>query len=279
MDQAAPHGQLGERSWWDRLLRQHVFWLARVSAWYWRKTFSFPGHGDARAYYVDVANNTAGHVSNLPPCPDSHLRVVCVSDTHTYHDHFDIPQGDIFIHAGDLTFMNKNFQSTIVKFNSFLGRLPHTLKFVVPGNHDRGAQEDEEETRKLMSNAVLAPNHGITHENITIWGNAFSNPSAGSSNRAFTDTSQRESLQDIPDGTDVLVSHSGSGVDIHRAVTRIKPMFHVHGHFHGAHGARFIQWPDGRTTVSINCAVLDGRYHPVFLPVVFDIKRPTASSS
>ncbi|HVA65370.1 MAG TPA: metallophosphatase domain-containing protein [Elusimicrobiota bacterium] len=31
------------------------------------------------------------------------MRFVCVSDTHTMHDRLPIPEGDVFIHAGDMT--------------------------------------------------------------------------------------------------------------------------------------------------------------------------------
>lgn len=31
------------------------------------------------------------------------MRVVCVSDTHGAHEQLDVPDGDVFIHAGDFS--------------------------------------------------------------------------------------------------------------------------------------------------------------------------------
>ena len=31
------------------------------------------------------------------------MRLVCISDTHTFHEDVNLPDGDILIHAGDFT--------------------------------------------------------------------------------------------------------------------------------------------------------------------------------
>ena len=31
------------------------------------------------------------------------MRIVCISDTHEFHDELVLPQGDLLIHAGDFT--------------------------------------------------------------------------------------------------------------------------------------------------------------------------------
>lgn len=49
------------------------------------------------------------------------VRVVCMSDTHslTHHIKFEVPDGDIFIHAGDFTRCGK--LDEVVDFNNWLG--------------------------------------------------------------------------------------------------------------------------------------------------------------
>lgn len=83
-----------------------------------------------------------------------------MSDTHslTSHIRFDVPDGDVFIHAGDFTkcgqleeivefnewlgtinrFFFLNFDRRIVTSFIFLskGRLPHKYKIVIAGNHE-----------------------------------------------------------------------------------------------------------------------------------------------
>ncbi|XP_055383659.1 UPF0046 protein C25E10.12 [Condylostylus longicornis] len=78
-------------------------------------------------------------VTMKPPsttCPYNKLRIVCMSDTHslTPYIKFDIPDGDIFIHAGDFTKCGR--LQEVTEFNEWIGRLPHKHKLVIAGNHE-----------------------------------------------------------------------------------------------------------------------------------------------
>ncbi|XP_065359452.1 UPF0046 protein C25E10.12 [Calliphora vicina] len=63
-------------------------------------------------------------------------RVVCMSDTHslTPYIKFDIPEGDIFIHAGDFT--KCGHLEEVIEFNNWISSLPHKHKIVIAGNHE-----------------------------------------------------------------------------------------------------------------------------------------------
>lgn len=61
------------------------------------------------------------------------IRVVCVSDTHTQRWE-DVPDGDLLIHAGDLS--NDGSVREIQEAVDWLKSLPHRQKVVVCGNHD-----------------------------------------------------------------------------------------------------------------------------------------------
>lgn len=54
------------------------------------------------------------------------VRFVCMSDTHslTPHIKFDIPDGDVFIHAGDFT--RCGGEEEVVNFSNWIGE---SLKF------------------------------------------------------------------------------------------------------------------------------------------------------
>ena len=69
-----------------------------------------------------------------PPKQAGAIRFVCLSDTHSYHGMHAVPDGDVFIHAGDWT--RDGEQETIASFSSWLSNLPHKHKIVISGNHD-----------------------------------------------------------------------------------------------------------------------------------------------
>jgi len=74
------------------------------------------------------------------PKPDEHvLRLVCMSDTHDVDANYWIennliPEGDIFLFAGDFT--GKGTVQEIYLFTEFLQKLSFKHKIVIAGNHD-----------------------------------------------------------------------------------------------------------------------------------------------
>jgi Icc-related predicted phosphoesterase len=62
------------------------------------------------------------------------MRLVVTSDTHTPVDPSIIPDGDVFIHAGDL--MSSGTPDEWRAALEWLSVLPHKTKIYVPGNHD-----------------------------------------------------------------------------------------------------------------------------------------------
>lgn len=68
----------------------------------------------------------------LPPRNKPNVKIVCISDTHT--NTLAIPNGDVLIHAGDLT--NNGSVEEIQQQLDWLASLPHREKIVIAGNHD-----------------------------------------------------------------------------------------------------------------------------------------------
>ena len=90
------------------------------------------------------------------------MKVVCTADTHGKHEYLDVPDGDIFIFAGDLS-EGGNVKS-LVDFNSFLGVLPHKYKIIIDGNHDFAP----EKIRKYITNGTyLTHNLLENHSSLT----------------------------------------------------------------------------------------------------------------
>nr|CAD7195259.1 unnamed protein product [Timema douglasi] len=104
------------------------------------------------------------------------VRFVCMSDTHslTPHIRFDIPYGDVFIHAGDFTRCGR--EEEVVDFNNWIGQLPHKHKLVIAGNHelsfDRtfthplGSSPGDRDTHTGTSLIDQIPTLGIPKDNI-----------------------------------------------------------------------------------------------------------------
>ncbi|RLN80542.1 hypothetical protein BBO99_00004411 [Phytophthora kernoviae] len=113
------------------------------------------------------------------------MKVVCVSDTHGLHDQaLDIPQGDVFIHAGDFT--DTGERNEVLAFNQFLGTLPHRYKIVIAGNHEstfdrefypkywhqygHRQQYDPDEVRALLTNALYLEDQAVLIEGYLFYG-------------------------------------------------------------------------------------------------------------
>lgn len=66
--------------------------------------------------------------------PGRRLRFVAISDTHGRHRDISVPDGDVLLHAGDLTYSGTPHE--LREFNEWMGTLPHRHKIVIAGNHD-----------------------------------------------------------------------------------------------------------------------------------------------
>ena len=70
----------------------------------------------------------------------SQVRFVCISDTHSQVEQaedpiFSVPDGDILIHAGDMTQWGEI--PRVKEFNEWVGTLPHKHKVRFLSNYSR----------------------------------------------------------------------------------------------------------------------------------------------
>eukprot|EP01064_Diplonema_japonicum_P033849 TRINITY_DN678_c0_g1_i7.p1 TRINITY_DN678_c0_g1~~TRINITY_DN678_c0_g1_i7.p1 ORF type:complete len:146 (+),score=23.54 TRINITY_DN678_c0_g1_i7:49-486(+) len=79
-------------------------------------------------------------------CPDAYyakestgLRVVCISDTHGWHETLDLPECDILVHCGDICTVDGG--NEMPEFKEWLCRQKATHKVVIGGNHDSMLKE------------------------------------------------------------------------------------------------------------------------------------------
>ena len=213
------------------------------------------------------------------------MRLVLCSDTHGSHRKLEVPDGDVFIHAGDFMLSGKDFRE-IIDFDVWLGSLPHKHKIVIEGNHDILFEKQGVFARNQITNAFYLENAHTRIMGLKFWGSpqqpefmdwAFNVP-RGAAIKRFWDL--------IPDDTDVLITHGpphgirdqikmgrdqehlGCG-ELRKAIQRVKPTVHVFGHIHGGYGSCFLG-----TTNFVNASIMNEAYRPVNKPIVVDIPTP-----
>ena len=200
------------------------------------------------------------------------LRLLHISDTHGVHRRLrDLPEADILVHSGDFTMSGSEAEA--LDFLEWLCDLPYRHKVLVAGNHDAclyGATLDG-----LNDNVHYLCGSGVEIEGLKFWGVPMFMEDCVSGH-------QEQLYTAIPDGTDVLVTHTppygildrDGGIlygsrELLEKVHTIRPRLHLFGHIHKAHGTTI----DGMTVFS-NAAIMDEGYDSLNGPNVLPISAP-----
>jgi 3',5'-cyclic AMP phosphodiesterase CpdA len=207
------------------------------------------------------------------------VRLVCLSDTHGHHDELAVPDGDVLVHAGDLSRIGRPRE--IASFGAFLARMPHAHKVVVAGNHDFLFEHEPERALELLGPVTYLRDAGAKVAGLSFWGSPWQPRFHDWAFNLDRGEALAERWALVPDGVDGLVTHSppyglgdrtASGLrvgceELALALERIRPRVHVFGHIHEDHG--IVAHPDGR--VSANACTCDLRYRANNPPVVLDV--------
>ncbi len=205
------------------------------------------------------------------------LRLVVISDTHGLHDHLEIPEGDILIHAGDLT--RRGDLREVQAFDAFLARLEHRHKLVIAGNHDFCFERQPELARAALAHATYLEDEAIDIEGVRFYGSPWQPWFFDWAFNLRRGAEIRAKWQLIPPGIDVLITHGpplghrditvgGEAVgcaDLLERIQEVQPKYHLFGHIHEAFGTS----SDGTTTF-VNASTCDFRYRTTHPPVVID---------
>jgi Icc-related predicted phosphoesterase len=193
------------------------------------------------------------------------MRIVCISDTHGQHGMLKLPDGDMLIHAGDLT-----LRGTAEQINdslAYFAKLPYKYKIIVAGNHDFGLEQKNPDI-VIPPDIIYLENSEVIVEGLKIWGSPVSTPYY---DWAFMwDEVRREALyKTIPHDTDIIINHgpafgvldwtrksTNAGCEVlRRRISEIKPKLFVCGHIHEDYGVREIE-----ATTFVNAAILNKQY-------------------
>ncbi|KAG7106473.1 rhamnogalacturonate lyase C like protein [Verticillium longisporum] len=194
-----------------------------------------------------------------PYAPPTHnaIRVVCLSDTHDLLPADPVPEGDLLIHAGDLS--TPGTAAALQAQIDFLAAQPHTHKVLVAGNHDAYFDPNARSLadRTFRATLDLKGVHYLQHEALTLTFAARGRrrlrlygapdiPRCGPADFAFQYDAAAPPWQGaVPADTDVLITHTPPFA--HRDLRlgcpallaelwRVRPRLHVFGHVHFGHG-------------------------------------------
>jgi predicted phosphohydrolase len=208
------------------------------------------------------------------------LRIVAASDTHSRHARVQVPDGDIFIHAGDATM--RGTVAELIEFNRWLGTLPHPTKVVCAGNHDLLFEKNPSLARTLITNATYAEDQLVTAQGLRMYVSPWQPRFFDWAFNLNRGAEMRRKWDLIPDGLDVLVTHgpphgildvsglTGGHVgceELRAAVERVRPRLHVFGHIH--HGYGVLDWNGTRF---VNACTCNESYQPLNPPVVIELE-------
>ncbi|KAH8778396.1 Metallo-dependent phosphatase-like protein [Diaporthe sp. PMI_573] len=195
------------------------------------------------------------------------ISVVCVSDTHNSQP--VLPNGDILIHAGDLT-QSGSFGETQAALD-WLKSQPHRHKIVIAGNHDllldpslddgprNSNNKDVGLQRAQLEWGDLTYLQDATTElqctngrRIRIYGSPWSCQHGNWAFQYPRSEGKSQWSNAIPNNTDILVTHGPprAHLDILRLgctgllseLWRVQPALHIFGHVHEGYGKEWVDF-------------------------------------
>lgn len=209
-------------------------------------------------------------------------RIVFIADTHLKHD-FVIPDGDILVHAGDLTGGGTIHNNEVDQALQWLAGLPHAHKCFIAGNHDFFFETHPQLVKEIIPESVhYLQDSGCEIEGLKFWGAPWTPAFCDWAFNLYEPEELAEKWALIPEDTDILITHGppfkildktldhydrlGQHVgcqELLKRVREVKPKIHCFGHIH-VHGA--CMETIGGTTF-INAAVCNETYKPFNGPI------------
>lgn len=221
------------------------------------------------------------------------MKIISISDTHCRLRKVRVPEGELLLHAGDLTFsgdipeMSQELRE--------LGRVAKEFKhgcIVIPGNHDRLGEWNPTLLKQMCvdQGLTLLVHESIEIEGFKIFGSPYTPLFHNWAFNIFRGEGLAEKWAQIPDDTNILMTHGPAmGIldevttfngkncewevenvgclDLYNRIQQLKNLkLHVFGHIHPAAGSKQI---NGVTY--INASTCNEQYKPINPPIIFSL--------
>lgn len=209
-------------------------------------------------------------------------KLALFSDTHTMHKQVKLPECDIAIFAGDMSYRGK--QDEVEDFFDWFSSQDQCLnKIVIAGNHDLSFDPDRniprgfpawiDELETDFPEITYLENSSTTLLGLKIWGSPIT-PDFFPETWAFNlprGLKIAEVWDRIEADTDIIITHgpawshhdmvNGQFVgcqDLREKILEIRPKLHVCGHIHPGHGIK-----ESNGIIYANASVTNDRYNVV----------------
>lgn len=207
------------------------------------------------------------------------MRIVCLSDTHGRDRHIAVPDGDVLLHAGDLTGRGTLAElETVVRW---LEGLPHRYKVVVAGNHDFCLQQQGEAARSLLSGLNYLEDEALEIEGLKLYGSPWQPWFCNWAFNLRRGPDLQAAWAKIPEDTQVLITHGPPAGILDRTdhklevgcedlTLRLEQLphlrLHLFGHIHEAYGKHL----DDQGRLFLNASICTLAYKAIQAPWVVD---------
>jgi Icc-related predicted phosphoesterase len=211
------------------------------------------------------------------------MKVIVISDTHGLHHELDIPEGDLLLHAGDISLRGK--WEEVKDFLDWFSAQPHPHKVFIAGNHDFYFEsQSAEKIKEIIPQNIHYLNEELLEiDGIRIWGSPFTpipNSRWAFNKERGSDIQPHWDL--IPQHLDILMVHGpAKGIldktlkeehvgcqNLLETVQVKQPKMFIFGHIHEdrgqeiKHGIHFV-----------NASSVDRHRTKVFPPFVFELDK------
>lgn len=211
------------------------------------------------------------------------MKIVCISDTHGDHELVNLPQGDVLVHAGDITAHGTEEDAN--RFVEWFASQPFQHKLFIAGNHDTFLEQQPVKFAKLCAakSLLYLNDSGVTINGVRFWGSPITPRFFDWSFMRDPGSDIEEHWVKIPLDTQVLITHGpvwGILDEVERSetlkehtgcpslrdrVAAIQPDYHVFGHIHEGYGE-----VKQNGTAFLNVSTMDNGYVINNRPVVID---------
>lgn len=213
------------------------------------------------------------------------MKLVCISDTHEQEENVILPEGDVLIHAGDMTY--RGDIGKLSKFTNWMGKQDFKHKIVISGNHDFCFQNNNHKIAVRLceeSELTYLQDSGVMIDGVFFWGSPWQ---PWFHNWAFNAQRGKDIAHHwakIPDHTNVLITHGpvmnvldeaprGSGVehvgcqDLADRIGNLPNIkAHICGHIHNGYGIKKLA-----NVQFVNASSCTEAYKPTNQPIVIEI--------
>lgn len=224
---------------------------------------------------------------NRPQVPQRTIntkRVCAISDLHEKWLDLKIPNCDLLVVAGDLTYVGD--YAKVQDFNNWCYGLQErdVVKevVVIAGNHDLTAQRDPETFKELLKDVTYLCDEQYEWNGLRIYGSPWT-PSFFKEHWVFNADRGAEIQSHwakIPAGLDILITHGPAyGVrdmtprgervgcyDLRQTILDKKPRVHIFGHIHHDYGLGLLG-----STLAVNASSCTENYKAKNAPLVIDL--------